>query len=434
MRRSKIILLSALILTGIIPSAITPANVYAVDCTDNSNFNSQNEVLFFSCETAAIPCSTGSSSLASAAPTSLTGASNAEKVWNYFTARGLSPVAAAGAMGNIEQESSFDPWAGEAGNNSIDKGLTGVGFGLIQWTNTGGNSQGRRYGVMNYLETNGVSLDSTNASQNDQALLYELNWLWDGEYSSATWQEKVNSETSVSGDTSIGNGVEENTGNGSALLFHALVERSADDAAQKQERIDSAQSFLDTFGGGAMDCSMGEGGLTYDQAVQFMQRYGENVNGYSARISGNYWGYCNGGGSNCVTFSRFFNAAFTDMKLGSTMGDGKEVVNNLRARGNQTGSEPRVFSTFSGWNAGYGHTGIILGIHDGKVIVGHASCQNKGIGKGNGTGQNSGSGWALEGDLGTRSPYLGYNPTGFAYPTSVNTAAIMEFINKGYVE
>ncbi|NCU38889.1 hypothetical protein EOL96_07625, partial [Candidatus Saccharibacteria bacterium] len=37
--------------------------------------------------------------LTAPAPTSLTGETNAEKVWNYFIQRGLTPVAAAGAMG-----------------------------------------------------------------------------------------------------------------------------------------------------------------------------------------------------------------------------------------------------------------------------------------------------------------------------------------------
>ena len=191
------------------------------------------------------------------APTSLTGATPQEKVWNYFKQRGLTDVAAAGAMGNIEQEdSSFDPWMGEGGSVNINKEVLKKGFGLIQWTNTQGDTHGRRYRVMKHLEDNGIKLDATDESQFDKALLLELNWLWDGEYNGMTWQEQLNAESTVDGDPSISYKAD-NTGNGTAMLFHKLVERSGDSTAGKQERIDSAKKFLLEFGGMSGGCGVG---------------------------------------------------------------------------------------------------------------------------------------------------------------------------------
>lgn len=62
----------------------------------------------------------------------LSGSENAEKVFNYFISKGLSDVQAAGALGNIMQESGADPQKVEGGGRS--KTPTSGGWGLIQWT------------------------------------------------------------------------------------------------------------------------------------------------------------------------------------------------------------------------------------------------------------------------------------------------------------
>jgi beta-N-acetylhexosaminidase len=205
----------------------------------------------------------GSGDLSGSAPTSLTGSTNQEKTWNYFKSRGLTDVAAAGAMGNMEQEdSTFNPYLGEGGDTSWNQSVENKGFGLIQWTNTGGaGAKGRRGRIIQHLIDNGIS--TPDPAKVDDALLLELNWLWDGEYGKMTWQEPLNDETTVDGDPSVSFSAN-NVGNGSAMLFHALVERSADDTTGKQQRIDSAKKFLDQFGGtggGGNNCSdSGDGG------------------------------------------------------------------------------------------------------------------------------------------------------------------------------
>ena len=73
-----------------------------------------------------------------ASTSSLVGNKNDEKVYNYFIAKGLSPVQAAGIAGNMAIESGFDPeriQGKDIGDGSKDPNDAGSsGWGLIQWT------------------------------------------------------------------------------------------------------------------------------------------------------------------------------------------------------------------------------------------------------------------------------------------------------------
>lgn len=377
---------------------ITPT-AYAVGCSPaeqeaRMDFYGSSNIIPFS-----DPCNSGGTCTATGAgsiQSQLRGGSNAEKVWNYFIGRGLSPIAAAGAMGNIEQESGFEPWIGESGNASINKGALGVGFGLIQWTNTEGNTQGRRYGVMKHLEDNGVRLDATDPSQNDKALILELDWLWEGEYGKKTWSDQVNAETKVEGDPGMST-FADNAGNGSAMVFHSLVERSGDNASGKQERIDSAQAYLDQFGGGggggstttvgnsSSNCGGGagltSGGADLTKAQAIMQEYITSPE--VDTLVGEQQGLCGGDQgwrANCVTFSKYFLRKFTTIEPAA--GNGKEVVANTRAAnpGTESGPTPRAYSVFSyvGGDATtqFGHTGVILAVDTtkGTMIIAEANC------------------------------------------------------------
>lgn len=177
-----------------------------------------------------------------------------------------------------------------------------------------------------------------------------------------------------------------------------------------------------------------EGGLTEEQAKKFMMNYGKNPNMYSSLAVGPaMWSICGAGGSNCVTFSLFFNTSFTDLPAAPGDGNGDAIVGSLMAKGAKGGTEPRPFSTFSvsGTGGRYGvHTGIVLGIHGDTIITGHASCTlgNQGIG-GEGDGSyGSGSGYVVVTKLGDNRAYGGAAPSGFAYPDKVDTEKIKEFL------
>lgn len=116
-RQSSQLLLGAVLIA--LGSAITPGLAYAQAGFDEQ-FYSSNDILFYD---PTVTC-TGGGNFAGL-PT-LVGNSNAEKIWNFLTSKGLSPEQAAGVMGNLQQESGFRPDAVEGGN--------GIGFGIAQWS------------------------------------------------------------------------------------------------------------------------------------------------------------------------------------------------------------------------------------------------------------------------------------------------------------
>lgn len=58
-----------------------------------------------------------------------------EYIWNYLSSKGLGSLAIAGIMGNMQQESSFNPKIMEGGGESDDVNLdSDKGYGLCQWS------------------------------------------------------------------------------------------------------------------------------------------------------------------------------------------------------------------------------------------------------------------------------------------------------------
>ena len=85
------------------------------------------------------------------------------KVWAYLTSPdglGLTPVQAAGAMGNMQQENSqFDPKVRQSSPPSPNIIVDGLhGYGIIQWT-----SSGRQQGLKDHAEKIGKSSGSLDA-------------------------------------------------------------------------------------------------------------------------------------------------------------------------------------------------------------------------------------------------------------------------------
>ncbi len=63
------------------------------------------------------------------------GSDNESQIWNYFAHKGLPTGQVAGIMGNLEQESQFDPEARQDGGNStVQPLIKNVGWGVAQWT------------------------------------------------------------------------------------------------------------------------------------------------------------------------------------------------------------------------------------------------------------------------------------------------------------
>jgi surface antigen len=319
----------------------------------------------------------------------LSGANNAEKIWNFFIGQGLTPIATAGIMGNFSQEDSgFDPARKQANTRRAipDNGDGKTGFGIAQWT-----SQGRQAGLFAKLREANLGQyygagwghpekdKEIPAADIDSMLTIELNYAWDGDSTKIKdIAQQLNAATSVTGD------------NGSTVLFHRLFERSRDNASQIKERVRDAGAWLKEFGNTSADSCAGElGGVSsvadaiawadrfYNDTQQTYHSGGNKLDGpRSASITELYHMVDNGrtcwGGaadcSQCTALSGWFVTQMTDYPYGG--GDGGEVVGNMAAKGVPTGKEPRPFSIFSYDTGSFGHTGLVLGtLGNGTVIT-----------------------------------------------------------------
>ncbi len=69
------------------------------------------------------------------ANSTLYGKDNPEKIWNYFKTQGMDDAHIAAVMGNIQQESGFNPTIMQKGGTSNDPVVADPGgWGLVQWT------------------------------------------------------------------------------------------------------------------------------------------------------------------------------------------------------------------------------------------------------------------------------------------------------------
>lgn len=136
-----------------------------------------------------------------------------------------------------------------------------------------------------------------------------------------------------------------------------------------------------------------EGGMTYEQAVKFMQSYVDEASkqkpgDYGAgspngTVIGPGWvsdAGCSGGAlNNCVAFSQWFVNNYTTAGLTFGTNHGKGYVDTMISGGfTDGGTTPRAYAVFStGFEDLYGHTGVVLGINKEKneIYIGEAGCR-----------------------------------------------------------
>lgn len=139
---------------------------------------------------------------------------NAWAVWQFLKSKGYSEQAAAGILGNMEQESGIMP--------DIDEGGGGPGYGLVQWTSPVAGESGRAY-VQRLLAQAGISGDYRNINTQLQLLDWHMH---NGQYiPSAAYPYSVAQFKAL---TDVGT---------AAMAFEANFERPA---ATHSERIDMA--------------------------------------------------------------------------------------------------------------------------------------------------------------------------------------------------
>lgn len=166
--------------------------------------------------------------------TAATGNDNESKVWNFFKSKGLNNYAIAGIMGNIKQESGFDPTASESGQGGRDGA---GGYGLIQWTG------GRRQKLFDAATAQGKDVND---------IEFQLNYLWDEVFSSGS---AYRNELEGKGFFNVNN-VSDAT-----HIYHDVVERSADtDADINEKRVKPANDYYNKYSGTTSNSSASPSG------------------------------------------------------------------------------------------------------------------------------------------------------------------------------
>lgn len=147
----------------------------------------------------------------------MVGNSVMEIIWNYFTSAGYSEIFVAGMMGNMYQESSFNP----ASTNYHEDGSI-ASVGLIQWDVSGGRYQK----FMEFAALNGMEWTEV------QVQIMFIEHEFTGDFKDTF--NYINEATTV----------EE-----AAFRFHEKYEISADTREMIQKRMDYAKEIYDSFQG-----------------------------------------------------------------------------------------------------------------------------------------------------------------------------------------
>ena len=145
----------------------------------------------------------------------LKGNTNAEKAFNYFVGKGLSPQQAAGIVGNLHAESGVNPGIQE--QNPIGNGRGG--YGIAQWTGP------RRNQLENFARQRGTD-------PSDMAT--QLDFLW----------SELNSSEKGALDSLRG----ANSASDAARIFSEKFERPG--IVRMDARVNAANSALANFGNG----------------------------------------------------------------------------------------------------------------------------------------------------------------------------------------
>ncbi len=389
---------------------------------------------------ACIPSSDGSGGA------SLGNGDQKRKIWDWLISKGMSEQGAAGIMGNMQVESGFNPFRlqvpSEIYETLVDDSGYNRAFGLVQWDGS------RRVSVLKYIASQDESYKQyvaakygTSATDYSKApedinrsfLTMELDFMYKestpGGGRPTTWRLMLEADTPEKAADKFEEVFEGSVRGAGGPHTTAAKEIFNQFSGTGSSPFEVQPSGCDDSGSGGG--TVGEGGLTEEQAKKFMKNYGADRGGDSSKFvragTGQPSAECNGGLlSNCTSFSAFFINKFTSADFKG--GDGLAVVGNL-ASSVPKGNRPKVWAVFSMGTSGNGHTGVVLGIHGNTIIVGHASCGSSGHGEGDGTLEGGGAGFIRIGKLGgSPNPwYSSGSPTQFAYPP-VDEGKIQNYI------
>lgn len=405
-----IAILGLITLSYPIQTPVSAVDAEEVASACDTEFYSSNDILFY--DPCANVCSeSGIGGLVTVS--TLRGANNGEKIFNFWLDAGLTAQQAAGVTGSMKHEGGFSPFRQE-----MSQSWPAGGWGIAQFTFDPGQRGSAKAFVSNAIgadlfnqyykndfggpvtESNGFVPTGVPVDVNDKFLMAELNYLL--EHIKAL---EPNSIRRSAYQRDFGQAVSDSINlydylktvvqaADAAVAWTYLYEYPGNIKSTSLERGVSATEIMSLYSNGtgvgiSTTCGGGlqAGGMTLQQAIAFMDKYKSAPD--SKQFIGGAGQDCAGGPlSNCVSFSVFFINKYTTLQgfgEGTSPGNGSTVVPNVIARNPsvQNGKSPRPYSLFSTQSGSEmcgdvkcGHTGVILGVDtaNGKVIVGEAAC------------------------------------------------------------
>lgn len=252
-KRVSCLLLSVLFTTTFITSSVTFANT-----SSRKNFCAQNFAVWSGCGE---ECSASTTPPVTSAPVTSTAngggcggttEENKAQIWNFLRGQGLTEEAAAGIMGNMEQESTFNP-----------KAVNPIGCtGIVQWC-------GSRYSSGNNDTANSLlGFAKINGNKDPMCLGTQLEYMWqemtvgdqgrideDGNRLEITLPEALNGQNfSMKSDYS-GSGAAQ-----AANIFQDFFERANKSSGEHLGRAERADKIYQEFTGKAPEAVNGSSG------------------------------------------------------------------------------------------------------------------------------------------------------------------------------
>ncbi|HEU5122176.1 MAG TPA: phage tail tip lysozyme [Candidatus Saccharimonadales bacterium] len=207
--------LLSMVLASLLLCSFTVQYVQALD----ERFYTGNDIIFYDPDATCVPGTPGS--VVPGSGQNPPPEKYAETVWAFFLGKGLTPEQAAGVMGNIQQESNFNPEAEEF------PGENRGGYGIVQWTG------GRRDKLVQEAGKQGVPPSN---------LAFQLEFLFQ-ESNSRKAKPEYGGGNEWEGLKKV------QTIGGATRYWHDNFERSADNESVIQRRIGYAQDWFNKFNG-----------------------------------------------------------------------------------------------------------------------------------------------------------------------------------------
>lgn len=161
---------------------------------------------------------------------------NAQAIWNFLKAKGLSDAAAAGVLGNIQAECNF---------NTTAVGDGGTSYGLIQW------HAGRWTNLKNFCSQNNLDPSS---------LQGQLEFLW---------YESLDPNSSYGKSLASNGFYNTSSASNAAVIFHDVVEKSASSRSTVESvRGGYANNWYSKLNGTSLGIDISDTGLKFANSAQ----------------------------------------------------------------------------------------------------------------------------------------------------------------------